>query len=137
MFYIFHPLDKDLVKGPSLGRNNIVHWRGQNRGWGIPAPELSPFSLSPASLSSPLHFEYDIFLSINYHQVCKQLEVLGNLEDSEHSSETLRDAMAVAQHHDAVTGTEKQHVAYDYAKRLAMGAEQCKVRKVEILPNLE
>ncbi len=65
--------------------------------------------------------------------MCKQLEVLGNLQDSERSSETLRDAMAVAQHHDAVTGTEKQHVAYDYAKRLAMGAEQCKVRKDHIL----
>ena len=35
--------------------------------------------------------------------------------------------MGVAQHHDAVSGTEKQHVAYDYAKRLAIGAEECKV----------
>lgn len=32
--------------------------------------------------------------------------------------------MGVAQHHDAVTGTEKQHVANDYAKRLAFGVEQ-------------
>jgi hypothetical protein len=63
--------------------------------------------------------------------VCKQLEVLDNVQDSEHSSTILRDAMAVAQHHDAVTGTEKQHVAYDYAKRLSMGAEQCKVKKVK------
>lgn len=35
--------------------------------------------------------------------------------------------MGVAQHHDAVSGTEKQHVAFDYAKRLAIGAQQCKV----------
>lgn len=35
--------------------------------------------------------------------------------------------MAVAQHHDAVTGTEKQHVAYDYAKRLAIGGTKCQV----------
>ena len=27
--------------------------------------------------------------------------------------------MGVAQHHDAVSGTEKQHVAYDYAQRLS------------------
>ena len=59
--------------------------------------------------------------------MCKQLEVLAHLQDLGHSSETLRDAMSVAQHHDAVTGTEKQHVAYDYAKRLSLGAEQCKV----------
>ncbi len=30
-------------------------------------------------------------------------------------------AMGVAQHHDAVTGTEKQHVADDYAMRLSIG----------------
>eukprot|EP00804_Cyclotella_cryptica_P028863 CCRYP_008452-RC/>CCRYP_008452-RC protein AED:0.03 eAED:0.03 QI:1630/1/1/1/1/0.85/7/216/858 len=33
----------------------------------------------------------------------------------------LDDAMGVAQHHDAVAGTSKQHVAYDYAKRIASG----------------
>lgn len=36
-------------------------------------------------------------------------------------------AMAVAQHHDAVSGTEKQHVANDYAKRLAGGWQHCQV----------
>jgi lysosomal alpha-mannosidase len=34
----------------------------------------------------------------------------------------LRSALAIAQHHDAVSGTEKQHVADDYAKRLARGS---------------
>ena len=33
--------------------------------------------------------------------------------------------MGVAQHHDAVSGTEKQHVAYDYAQRLSKGAAEC------------
>ena len=37
------------------------------------------------------------------------------------STDTLADALAIAQHHDAVTGTEKQHVADDYAKRLSIG----------------
>ena len=32
--------------------------------------------------------------------------------------DVLRDAMATMQHHDAVTGTEKQHVAEDYAQRM-------------------
>lgn len=35
--------------------------------------------------------------------------------------------MAVAQHHDAVSGTEKQHVANDYAWRLADGWQHCQV----------
>ncbi|MEQ2204044.1 hypothetical protein XENOCAPTIV_007057, partial [Xenoophorus captivus] len=39
-------------------------------------------------------------------------------------------AMAVAQHHDAVSGTEKQHVANDYAKRLAKGWQHCQVLPV-------
>ena len=43
------------------------------------------------------------------------------------SSESLRKAMAVNQHHDAVTGTEKQHVTFDYAKRLSIGEEECHV----------
>lgn len=40
--------------------------------------------------------------------------------------------MAVAQHHDAVSGTEKQHVANDYAKRLANGWEHCQVCSVAV-----
>lgn len=35
--------------------------------------------------------------------------------------------MAVAQHHDAVAGTEKQHVADDYARQLAAGWGSCQV----------
>jgi hypothetical protein len=35
----------------------------------------------------------------------------------------LTDALGVVQHHDAVSGTAKQHVADDYSKRLAAGME--------------
>lgn len=38
-------------------------------------------------------------------------------------------AMGVAQHHDAVSGTEKQHVANDYARRLATGWAHCEVQR--------
>jgi hypothetical protein len=38
--------------------------------------------------------------------------------------------MGVAQHHDAVSGTEKQHVADDYAQRLAQGIDSAIVRKL-------
>ncbi len=38
----------------------------------------------------------------------------------------MRRAVALLQHHDAVTGTEKQHVADDYSLRLAMGEVSAK-----------
>jgi hypothetical protein len=39
----------------------------------------------------------------------------------------LERAMAVTQHHDAVSGTSKQHVANDYAKSLAVGRQSADV----------
>jgi len=39
--------------------------------------------------------------------------------------EILERAFAVAQHHDAVSGTERQHVAADYAQRLYEGRTAC------------
>lgn len=35
--------------------------------------------------------------------------------------------MGIAQHHDAVSGTAKQHVTNDYAKQLSTGWDACQV----------
>jgi len=40
------------------------------------------------------------------------------------------EAMGVAQHHDAVSGTEKQQVADDYAQRLSDGIDSAIVRNL-------
>ena len=48
----------------------------------------------------------------------------------------LEDASGVIQHHDGVSGTSKQHVAYDYAKRVQAGIDAvapCLVRKLKRL----
>lgn len=37
----------------------------------------------------------------------------------------MREAMGVMQHHDAITGTEKDHVAHDYARILSEGFSEC------------
>ncbi|XP_058102935.1 alpha-mannosidase At3g26720-like isoform X2 [Magnolia sinica] len=56
-----------------------------------------------------------------YYLAARQLEFLLGRKSSGPKTDTLADALAIAQHHDAVSGTEKQHVASDYAKRLYMG----------------
>lgn len=45
----------------------------------------------------------------------------------------MRETMGIMQHHDAVTGTEKQLVAYDYAKRLSVGMRTCNANARAIL----
>ena len=59
----------------------------------------------------------------NFLQIVYQLTAVSGLNNASdfESINVLERAMGVAQHHDAVSGTEKQHVAYDYAKRLAKG----------------
>jgi lysosomal alpha-mannosidase len=71
-------------------------------------------------------------------QACKQLEAITPQFNmgSGPSSITLQNAMGVAQHHDAVSGTEKQHVADDYAKRLYIGGEECQVVMATYLSKL-
>ncbi|CAN1839064.1 Probable alpha-mannosidase At5g13980 [Linum perenne] len=56
-----------------------------------------------------------------YYLAARQLEFFKGRSSLGPNTDSLADAMAIAQHHDAVTGTEKQHVANDYAKRLATG----------------
>ncbi|XP_065912002.1 lysosomal alpha-mannosidase-like isoform X1 [Dysidea avara] len=62
---------------------------------------------------------------LNGHlQTCRQLEAIHGMFPTM-SPQRLAEAMGVAQHHDAVSGTEKQHVADDYAKRLHIGQVEC------------
>nr|XP_044995358.1 lysosomal alpha-mannosidase-like [Jaculus jaculus] len=71
-------------------------------------------------------------LSYNFLQVCNQLEALVGPEATKGpygsgDSAPLNEAMAVLQHHDAVSGTSRQHVANDYARQLSAGWGPCEV----------
>ncbi|KAK7360609.1 hypothetical protein VNO77_02616 [Canavalia gladiata] len=57
----------------------------------------------------------------SYYQVARQLEYFKGRNETGPNTDALADALSIAQHHDAVSGTERQHVAADYAKRLSMG----------------
>ncbi|CAK9186898.1 unnamed protein product [Ilex paraguariensis] len=59
-----------------------------------------------------------------YYLAARQLEFFMGRRKSGPTTDSLADALAVAQHHDAVSGTEQQHVAYDYAKRLSIGYKE-------------
>ncbi|XP_055923548.1 lysosomal alpha-mannosidase isoform X2 [Eupeodes corollae] len=70
----------------------------------------------------------------HFLQVCKQLTALSVLsstssrrKEMEGHLAFMRETMGIMQHHDAVTGTEKQKVANDYAKRLSVGIRACEV----------
>ncbi|WJX41060.1 alpha-mannosidase [Trifolium repens] len=56
-----------------------------------------------------------------YYLAARQLEYFKGKNAVGPNTESLADALAIAQHHDAVSGTSKQHVANDYAKRLSIG----------------
>ena len=65
----------------------------------------------------------------NALQVCKQMSAMAaNLTsqpETDGAVQALSRAVGVNQHHDAVTGTSKQVVAFDYAQRLSDGIEGC------------
>ncbi|CAJ1974897.1 unnamed protein product [Sphenostylis stenocarpa] len=56
-----------------------------------------------------------------YYLAARQLEYFKGKSALGPKTDSLAEALAIAQHHDALTGTEKQHVADDYAKRLSIG----------------
>lgn len=59
--------------------------------------------------------------------MCKQLSVAAPVQEQyfEAHLNGLRSTMGVMQHHDAVTGTEKQHVANDYSRMLSRSIAGC------------
>ncbi|KAK2983332.1 hypothetical protein RJ640_016070, partial [Escallonia rubra] len=59
-----------------------------------------------------------------YYLAARQLEFFKGRSVARPTTDTLADALAIAQHHDAVSGTSKQHVAFDYAKRLSIGYKE-------------
>uniref|UniRef100_A0A3Q1FR55 Alpha-mannosidase n=1 Tax=Acanthochromis polyacanthus TaxID=80966 RepID=A0A3Q1FR55_9TELE len=108
-----------------------------NLTWALKTDDFFPYADSAHDFwtgyftSRPALKRYERISNSNL-QTCNQLEVLGGPVSrkgpfGEGDSQTLKKAMAVAQHHDAVSGTEKQHVANDYARKLADGWQHCQV----------
>lgn len=71
-------------------------------------------------------------------KICKQLTALAPKQhfDFDENLSKLREAMGIMQHHDAVTGTEKQHVADDYTYLLHKAMHLCSFNTRETLNQL-
>ncbi|NWV30922.1 MA2B1 mannosidase, partial [Grantiella picta] len=108
-----------------------------NLTWPLKTDDFFPYSDGPNQywtgyFSSRPAFKGYERLSSSFLQICSQLEALAGPSAREGpygtgDSSVLRKAVAVAQHHDAVSGTERQHVANDYARQLAKGWDCCQV----------
>lgn len=57
-------------------------------------------------------------------QAARQVEFLVGKVSSGPNTDSLEEAVAILQHHDGVSGTERQHVADDYAARLSKGQSE-------------
>uniref|UniRef100_T1PFV0 Alpha-mannosidase n=1 Tax=Musca domestica TaxID=7370 RepID=T1PFV0_MUSDO len=102
---------------------NALH--NDNKTWPTKTQDFFPYSTDwhtywtgyYSSRPTQKRFERD---GNHFLQVAKQLTTMANLTTTAAFAnlDTLRQAMGIMQHHDAVTGTEKQHVAQDYDRML-------------------
>ncbi|ONK72632.1 uncharacterized protein A4U43_C04F21420 [Asparagus officinalis] len=100
-----------------------------NESWPLKEDDYFPYADSANAYwtgyftSRPTFKRYVRMLS-GYYLAARQLEFFVGKASSAPFTSNLEKAMGIAQHHDAVSGTAKQHVTNDYAKRLAYGASQ-------------
>ncbi|KAG5887527.1 hypothetical protein JTB14_022139 [Gonioctena quinquepunctata] len=74
----------------------------------------------------------------NILQATKQLWALSSFAPmcEAHHLMNLREIMGTMQHHDAITGTEKQHVASDYVRQLTRGIKTAEMHYAQITEEL-
>ncbi|GLG94961.1 Uncharacterized protein GBIM_02027, partial [Gryllus bimaculatus] len=86
----------------------------ENLTWGVKTGDFFPYASEPHVYWTGYYsfrptLKYFERLGNNFLQVSKQLYALSNLEsENEVSLNSLREAMGIMQHHDAITGTSKQ-----------------------------
>lgn len=96
-------------------------------GWPTKTDDFFPYASDPHAFwtgyfTSRPAFKFLDRYANNQLQAAKQLGVLAGPKGvTETSLDVLREALAIGQHHDAITGTAKQVVTNDYVKRITRG----------------
>lgn len=105
-----------------------------NLTWSVKRDDFFPYAHKPHAFwtgyfTSRTTLKDYVRRTSNYLQAVRQLSAYAQLNENVNSEMLgiLERVMGVVQHHDAVSGTERQHVARDYAKRLAIGTEQSRI----------
>ncbi|KAK3085809.1 hypothetical protein FSP39_008930 [Pinctada imbricata] len=118
-----------LYSTPSCYLNQV---NKANLTWPSKQDDFFPYASSPHTFwsgyfTSRPALKHYVRQSNNFLQACKHLNAFASLFGPTNSNgiRVLKEAMGVAQHHDAVSGTEKQAVADDYALRLYKGVNAC------------
>ncbi|XP_075525954.1 lysosomal alpha-mannosidase-like isoform X2 [Dermacentor variabilis] len=111
-----------------------------NRSWPVHRGDLLPYADIAGRTwvgyysSRPNLKEYARYAN-GFLQACKQLVVLGGMKDVSQTMR-LKDAVAILQHHDAITGTSKAAVASDYSRLLSAGIAKCEAAMSRALNQL-
>nr|AYV99640.1 venom polypeptide [Dolopus genitalis] len=111
--------------------------------WPVKTQDFLPYSTDPHSFWSGYFTSRSTlkrFERVGNHllQVCKQLSALSMLQNQpfDNNLASLREVMGIMQHHDAITGTEKEKVAFDYSLQLYNAIEACSINVKEALKKL-
>eukprot|EP00245_Coleochaete_scutata_P006046 TRINITY_DN20159_c0_g1_i1.p1 TRINITY_DN20159_c0_g1~~TRINITY_DN20159_c0_g1_i1.p1 ORF type:complete len:1052 (-),score=194.38 TRINITY_DN20159_c0_g1_i1:847-4002(-) len=128
---IIHYVNKDgrvhaLYSTPSI---YVDAKHDANETWPVKTDDFFPYSDCPhcywtGYFASRTALKGYVRSLSGFLQAARQLEFFHGRVKKGPTTDSLEEAMAIAQHHDAVSGTEKQHVADDYAERLARGAAE-------------
>lgn len=104
----------------------------RNIDWETKYDDFFPYADNPQRywtgfFTSRPALKYNVRRTGSYLQAVRQLAAWSQLSDvsSANSIGELERAMSTVQHHDGVSGTEKQHVANDYARQMWIGVEKC------------
>ncbi|XP_039784791.1 probable alpha-mannosidase At5g66150 [Panicum virgatum] len=100
-----------------------------NKSWPVKYDDYFPYADAKNTYwtgyyTSRPTFKRYVRVHSGYYLAARQIEFLVGRSSLGLFTSSLEDAIGISQHHDAVSGTAKQHTTDDYSRRLALGASK-------------